>query len=112
VQGLRDNPGGAPRLGYGKINNELVGMTRHLGGLLHFVSARAYDKFRWDEMDHLHGVQDLEFSQWLLTNGYQMGYLENYFIEHIDGTQGQEKKYPDYFNRRKLEKTTRYESNK
>lgn len=106
VQGLRDNPGGAPRIGYGELCGELIGITRHLGGISHFVGADAYDLFRWDETQPLHGIQDLEFSNFLLKNGWQMGYLENYFVEHIDGTDGQAKRYPEYFERRKQEKVT------
>ena len=108
VQGLRDNPGGAPRIGQGMIKGELVGMTKHIGGICHFVSASAYDNFRWDDQDFLHGHQDLELSQYLLTQKYQMGYLENFFLEHIEGTVGQEKNNPEYFERRKSEKTTRF----
>jgi len=109
VQGLVDNPGGAPRLHYGQIGGELMGMTRHLGGICHFVSAKTYRDFRWDETQPLHGVQDLELSQYLLKNDYSMGYLENYYCEHIDGTEGQHKRYPDYFERRKEEKTKIYD---
>lgn len=112
IEGLRDNPGGAPRFTYGELQGELVGMTRHLGGICHFVDAKAYDNFRWDEDSTLHGVQDLEFSQYLGQQGYQMGYLENYFAEHYEGTEGQHKRYPEYFERRKLEKTQRYEKNR
>lgn len=108
VQGLKDNPGGSPRVVYGKIAGELIGMTRHLGGICHFVDAKAYKNWRWDETSFLHGVQDVEFSQYLTSIGYQMGYLENWFCEHMDGTEGQHEKYPDYFERRKKEKTTRY----
>ncbi len=107
VQGLRDNPGGAPRIGQGMIKDELIGMTKHLGGICHFVDASAYKDFRWDEHDFLHGLQDIEFSRYLLNQGYQMGYLENYFLSHIDGTEGQHEKYPEYFERRKKEKSTR-----
>lgn len=107
-QGLRDNPGGAMRIGYGKIKGQMVGMTKHIGGICHFVDARAYTFFRWDTHDFLHSLQDLEFSRYLLMNGFQMGYLENYYISHINGTSGQEKDFPEYFERRKKEKTTRY----
>ena len=40
-----------------------------------------------------------------------MGYLENYTVMHSLGTEGQHKAYPQYFERRKLEKQTRYEKN-
>lgn len=112
VQGLKDNPGGAPRIVYGTINDELIGMTRHIGGICHFVSAKAYKDFRWDEDSPLHGVQDLELSHYLLQNGYQMGYMENYFCEHVDGTEGQHKRYPDYFEKRKDEKVMSYAESK
>lgn len=108
IQGLRDNPGGAPRLDYGTIGDELIGITKHLGGICHFVDAHAYDNFRWDEESTLHGIQDMELSIHLLQAGYRMGYLESYFAEHFEGTEGQEKRYPEYFERRKLEKVTKY----
>lgn len=111
IQGLRDNPGGAPRVDYGTIGDELIGITKHLGGICHFVDARAYDNFRWDEDSPLHGIQDLEFSQHLLKEGYRMGYLESFFAEHFEGTEGQEKRYPEYFQRRKLEKVSKYINN-
>jgi glycosyltransferase involved in cell wall biosynthesis len=110
VQGLRDNPGGAPRIGWGWIGGEYLGMTKHIGGIVHFVDADAYKEWRWSEDDFLHGVQDLEFSQWLLQHGYQMGYLENYFCETV--TADQEKQFPEYFKRRIKEKQTKYEANR
>lgn len=112
VQGLKDNPGGASRYYRGRIAGETIGMTHHLGGICHFVDAKAYKDFRWDEDSYLHGMQDVEFSQYLEKNGYQMGYLENWFCTHIDSTEGQHQKYPEYFERRKVEKRTKYEANR
>jgi glycosyltransferase involved in cell wall biosynthesis len=111
VQGLKDNPGGAPREEFATLCGEPIGMTRHLGGILHFVDARAYNEFRWPEDEFLHGVQDMEMSQWLNYHGFSMGYLENYFVSHgPTGTEGQKKDYPEYFAKRVTEKTVRYES--
>lgn len=110
IEGLSENAGGSQRIEWGQIKGEFLGMTNHLGGICHFVDASAYKHFRWNENDYLHGMQDLEFSQYLIKNGYQMAYLENYFAEHIDGKEGQLRKYPEYFERRKSEKTTRYQS--
>lgn len=112
VEGLRDHPGGAQREARGMIAGEVLGMTRHVGGICHFVDARGYDGFRWDEDSALHGVQDLELSQYLWNKGYGMGYLENFFVEHRLTTEGQHKKYPDYFERRKEEKTHSYKESK
>lgn len=109
IEGLRDNPGGAPRIMYGEIKGEQLGVTKHLGGICHFVDARAYKDFRWDENSTLHFMSDLVFSNYLLSIGYGMGYLENWFCEHKDGTEGQEVKYKEYFERRKKERITKYE---
>lgn len=113
VSGLKDNPGGATRYHRGIVKGELLGMTHHLGGICHFVDARAYKNFRWDENDYLHSAQDLMFSQYLEANGYAMGYLENYYLSHgEEGTEAQHKQYPEYFERRKTEKRTKYEESK
>jgi glycosyltransferase involved in cell wall biosynthesis len=110
VQGLVDNPGGAQRIGYGTLKGELVGIAKHLGGICHFVDAHAYDVFRWDEDSFLHGVQDMEFSQYLQFHGFSMGYLENYYVSHGPvNTAKQKDDYPEYFERRIKEKQTRYE---
>lgn len=108
ITGLRDNPGGAPRLVYGEIKNELVGVTKHIGGINHFVDASAYGNFRWPEDETLHGFQDMELSLHLIKNDFQMSYLENYFCAHGDGTDAQEERYPEYFEKRKSEKQTIY----
>ena len=108
VQGLKDNPGGAERVGFGEINGQYIGITKHLGGICHFVDASAYDNFRWNEDSFYHGIQDLEFSRYLTSIGYQMAYLENYFCNHgVDGTEGQMSRFKDYFERRQLEKSTK-----
>jgi hypothetical protein len=112
VEGLRDNPGGAPRADYLTIKDELIGYTKHLGGICHFVDAKAYDGFRWEEDSFLHGVQDMEFSQWLDRHGWLMGYMEGWFVEHREGTVKQHERYKEYFERRRIEKTTRYEAGK
>jgi len=111
IQGLKENPGGAPREFYGYLFKEhvQVGFSRHLGGICHFVSAKAYQDFRWDEHSFLHGQQDLELSMYLNSRGYAMAYLENCFAEHYEGTEGQHARYPEYFEKRKYEKSHKYE---
>lgn len=108
IEGLRDNPGGAPRIMYGELGGQRIGVTKHLGGICHFVDASAYDNYRWNEEAPLHFWSDLDFSNYLLSIGYGMGYLEDWFCEHKDGTAGQEIKYKEYFERRKLERVTSY----
>lgn len=108
IQGLKDNPGGAIREEYGMVKGEYLGLTRHIGGIVHFADAKAYKNFRWDESATLHGVQDLELSNYLRLSGYLHAYLENFYCEHMYGTEGQHKMYPEYFERRRKEKTEAY----
>lgn len=109
VQGLLQNPGGAPREAYGVLKGETLGLTKHVGGIVTFADAKVYKDFRWDENQPLHGVQDLEFTTYARMNGYQCGYLENYFVSHgPNGTEDQHKRYPDYFERRQFEKSHAY----
>lgn len=110
-EGLRDNPGGHPRSTYWKVKGHLLGVTEHLGGLCHVAPASVYKKFRWDNTQPLHGLQDLELSQWLIRNQYGMAYVEDIRVEHYEGTAGQHTRYPEYFELRKKEKMTFYEEN-
>ena len=104
-EGLKDNPGGAPRQAYGNLNGHLVGMTGHLGGMVHIAPSEAYKDWKWDETDPKHGMQDLLFSQYLSKQGYGMAYVEDIRFSHgPEGTEAQHKDYPEYFERRKEEK--------
>lgn len=110
ISGLKDSAGGVPRELYGRIRNELVGMTRHLGGICCFTSARVRLDFVLDEMETLHTFDDLMFSKYIQEKGYQMGYLENYYINHgVGGTEQIYLDYPEYFKKLKENKTKRYE---
>ena len=109
IQGLIQSAGGAPREDYGMIKGEYLGLTRHVGGIVHFVDAKAYKDFRWSPKDTLHGVQDLELSNYLRTKGYQHAYMENFYTSHGEsGTQAMQDKYKEYFLRRKEEKQKSY----
>jgi glycosyltransferase involved in cell wall biosynthesis len=126
VEGLRDNPGGTPRLEYGYVKPEeqehYLGITYHIGGICCGAHKSAYIDFdeetnsfkpwRWNEKGFLHGNQDVEFSNHCRDMAIQPAYMESHRVEHIDGTQGQEDKLKDYFKLRKKEKTTRYEEGK
>lgn len=103
VEGLYHNPGGAIRKGYGMIGDDLVEVTRHIGGIFTAVWSKFYEKFRWtDQMKH--GNQDIEASHAVCLEGYMPCYYPKHRICHRDGTLGQENKYTSYFERRKAEK--------
>jgi len=106
VEGLKDNPGGARRVGHGMIGDQYLEITNHIGGIFAAISAKAYNDFRWtDEM--LHGNQDVEASMKFRRLGYMPCYYPKHRITHRDGTEGQHKKYEEYFKKRKSEKITR-----
>lgn len=107
-EGLVHNPGGAPRLGYAYIGPYLLEVTQHIGGFCAFIDARAYTDFRWKDK-FKHGNQDWEASLSFAKDGYMPCYVPLHRVWHIDTTAGQQKKYKDYFERRKLEKTEQYE---
>lgn len=109
ISGLRDSAGGVPRYVYGKIKNQLVGMVKHLGGICCFTSAGIRLNFHLDENEPLHTMDDLFFSRYLRERGYQMLYLENFYINHgPEGTEAQATDFPEYFEKRKVEKTKAY----
>jgi len=105
VEGLVHNPGGAPRVGQAFIGPYYVEVTEHIGGIFAAIDARAYSKFRWSDQ-FLHGNQDREASIAFSNDGYMPAYVPMHRVNHMDGTEGQHKKYPDYFARRVVEKKT------
>lgn len=108
VEGLVQNPGGAHRVGYGHIGDYFVEVTQHIGGIFAAIDARAYQDFRWQDQ-FLHGNQDAEASMAFRKQGYMPLYLPLHRVQHCDGTEGQHEKFPEYFERRKLEKTQVYQ---
>lgn len=104
-EGLIDNPGGGPRVGYAYIGPYFVEVATHVGGLCAAIDRRAYDNFRWTDK-FLHGNQDAEASMNFRKQRYMPLYLPIHRILHMDTKIGQMEKYPEYFERRKSEKTT------
>jgi len=103
-EGLVHNPGGAPRIGHANIGPYPIEVTQHIGGFCAFIDARAYKDFRWTDQ-FKHGNQDAEASMEFRKLGYMPCYIPVHRVMHMDTTEGQYKKYPEYFERRKLEKT-------
>lgn len=110
VEGLKDNPGGVPRTSYSYVGDHFIGLVPHIGGISVASYKSAYKGFRWPDEDFLHGQQDYVFSQTALRRGFTLAYLENHIVEHMYGTEGQEKRDPEYFKNRKELKTTKYEA--
>lgn len=103
-EGLIHNPGGAPRVGTANIGPYPIEVTQHIGGFCAFIDARAYKDFRWTDQ-FKHGNQDSEASMRFKELGYMPCYIPVHRVMHMDTTVGQERKYGEYFERRKKEKT-------
>jgi len=102
---LVDNPGGAPRVGYSYIGPYFVEVAYHVSGLCAAIWAKAYEKFRWQDR-FIHGNQDREASIAFMKQGFMPIYLPLHRVMHMDTTAGQQKKYPEYFKKRIIEKRT------
>jgi glycosyltransferase involved in cell wall biosynthesis len=108
-EGLSANAGGVHRYAYTSIIGVFLGFVSHLGGMTSMVPAEVYDKFKWPNASFLRGGNDVLLSSWLNKNSYQLAYMENFQAEHMDTTEGQKKKYPEYFKLMKKESVTRTE---
>lgn len=104
-EGLVDNPGGAPRVGYSFIGDYFVEVSYHLSGLCAFADARAYKGFRWSDR-FLHGNQDREASISFSKKRFMPAYIPIHRVMHMDTTVGQHEKYKKYFEKRIEEKRT------
>lgn len=92
--------GGHPRYAFELCNGYTLGLSKHVGGLCLLAPAETYSGFRF-KGNALHGNQDVLFSLHVrLDLGYEMGYVEDVRVRHMDTTQGQVSRYPEYFANR------------
>jgi len=109
IEGLAGMPGGTPRVVYGTVAGEFLGVVEHLGGIVTIAPSRVYWDWRWPDNAFMQGGNDVLFCSYVQKLGYQLAYMENYKCEHIEGTIGQEKKFPEYFEDKEYLRRTRYE---
>lgn len=98
VEGLAAPPfdGGHPRDEWAECEGHVLGLTKHLGGICHFAPREAYRGFRFGKVPD-HGNQDVRFSiHARLDLGLPMAYVEDVRVRHMDGSEGQRLRYPDY----------------
>lgn len=109
IEGLAGMPGGTPRLVYGTMAGEFLGMVEHLGGIVTIAPSRIFWDWRWPSSAFMQGGNDVLFCSYAQKLGYQLAYLENYKCEHNEGTIGQEERYPGYFKDKEYLRRKRYE---
>lgn len=101
VEGLDGSPGGVLRQRatgdspYMTINDRVLGLVPHLGGIVYAHDIELVKDWRFDEQAA--GNKDVLLSGFAKRQGYSMFYMEEFRVWHIDGTKGQHDKYPWYF---------------
>lgn len=104
VEGLDGSPGGVLRQRasgdspYMTINDRILGIVPNLGGICFATPIELWVSWKFDEA--YEGNKDYLLSQYARQLGYNLFYMEEFRVWHIDGTSGQHKKFPEYFRGR------------
>ena len=106
VEGLENSPGGVMRSRmdgespYLSLNDKILGLVPNLGGICFITHRDLFSHFHFPEGDNrIAGNKDYFLSQYAQQIGYSMFYMEEYRLWHMDGTDGQHKKFPEYFKK-------------
>ena len=100
VKGINNQP---MRARYIQYAGRRIGLTGMVGGLFHIVPVGIYKDYRYPEKLPKAWGQDDHFCNSLIQKGCNFGYIEGLIVEHMDTTDGQAKKYPEYFVRKAKE---------
>ena len=82
---------------------DTFGNTGHVGGLCMAIPFQLWRKLEIDGTKPKARGFDSSVCEQAKMYGYVVGYIENIFVEHMDGTNKQAEKYPEYFKRKKIE---------
>ena len=83
-----------------------IGLTGHVGGLF-TVRPAALMEYRYPTDLPLASGQDSNFSSWAHRRGAFVGYIEDLVVNHYETTDGQAVRYPEYFERKRVEEITK-----
>ena len=98
VEGINKQPTRVLTLDIGR---HPIGRTCIVGGLFHIVSASTYREYRYPEnLPLAKGQDDHLCDWWTRKKGGLCGYIEDLVVKHMDTTDGQAQKYPEYFERK------------
>lgn len=101
VEGINKQP---RRVRNVEIAGHPIGVVGIVGGLFHVVPASAYRLYMEqggypENLPRAHG-QDDTFCAWWRRRGGNCGYIEDIVVEHFETTDGQARRYPEYFERK------------
>lgn len=77
-----------------------IGVTGHIGGLFAWCNADLYLQYTYPDDLPLARGDDSAFAYWVYQKRYCVGYVEDLVVNHIEGTNSQQSRYPDYFLRK------------
>lgn len=80
-----------------------VGVTGIIGGIFHVVPAKHYQRFRYPTNYPKASGNDSRFCEWNRQQGWRCGYVEELKVNHYESTEGQARRFPEYFTRKKVE---------
>jgi len=103
VEGIVNQP---KRGFYIQLGGRRIGMVSVVGGLFHIVPREVYQNYRYAENLPKAKGQDETFCGWAKSNGCEVGYIEGLVVNHYETTEGQAKRFPDYFKRKWNEEIT------
>jgi glycosyltransferase involved in cell wall biosynthesis len=100
VEGINRQPKRAREI---ELFGHRIGLTGIVGGLFHCVPSWIYFGYRYKEDLPLAYGNDGNFCEWLRAQRAAMGYIEDLSVQHCDTTDGQARRYPEYFARKRQE---------
>ena len=104
VEGIVRQP---TRLRVTQVERARVGVVSILGGLFRATPAELALRYEPDGSLSKAWGQDEDFCRWVRSVGAELGYVEGLVVEHYETTDGQAKRYPDYFARKYEEEGAR-----
>ena len=100
ILGLQNPP---PVLGRFAIAGESILDIPQIGGIFLAAPAHVYEDFRYNPDNPIFGGDDVEICAWWRANGGKCGYVEHLTANHYETTEGQQERFPDYFQRKHAE---------
>ncbi len=97
VEGIRRQPKRDHNV---NLAGHIIGRTGIVGGLCHWLQADVYQRYRYSTKLPKAWGNDGHFCDWAYRQRIPIGYVEELVVNHLDTTDGQALKYPDYFERK------------
>jgi len=85
------------------VGRRRIGLTGIIGGLFHCMPGEIYKAFRYNENTPRGAYNDPYICGWFRKMGGETGYIEGITVEHMDGTENQRIKHPEYHERKGAE---------